>query len=188
MAKCWLCQKEFINKTALNNHLVSKEHRRQSVVCVFCHTEKTFMKPGDLERHCRTSHFPETKNLSRSFFATGNCLYFAIFPEDYVRTIGKPEPWNSGDAIQARSFMRKHLESQIGGSVKVELVKQGWMRAMKLKNSDGNDDGQMQARIIEASSDVCETAENIKKDKTKSTEKETNKENENEKDKATISQ
>jgi hypothetical protein len=123
---CWLCSKTFLNKTALNAHLTSKEHRRQTVICVWCTSiprENTFTKPGDLANHCRQYHFKETKNLSKTFFFISNCFYFSVFPNDYAAITSKVDNWTSPNAIEARGLVQRHLEHQPGAAVKLELEK-----------------------------------------------------------------
>lgn len=123
-----MCPKTFPCKAELRSHLVSKDHHRQSVICPWCTTEKTFTRVADLNVHAHKRHFIEINSLSRDFLSMGNCFYFAVYPEDYAK-IYKPVQYGSPDAIEARRLVVKCLNTQSRSSSKIDNWRSGWRTA-----------------------------------------------------------
>ncbi|XP_060576921.1 uncharacterized protein LOC132734234 [Ruditapes philippinarum] len=130
MEKCWLCPKEFNSRTDLYNHVISKEHRRQSVYCPWCPTEKTFTRVTDLNKHCNSRHFVEVNCLPKMFLSLNNCFYFAVYPQDYARLI-KPQLFESSIAMDARRIMMQWVEKQHFNPALRDNIRKGWKAGLQ---------------------------------------------------------
>lgn len=138
MEECWLCPKYFASTKALRLHILSREHRRHSVICPWCpREERTFTRVADLAIHCQQRHFATTNHMAKSVFSIPAAYYMAIYPEDYAR-ITEPAPWDSLDAIEVRRIMSKWFNTLKNPAVKSDNWRRGWRNGLKVMNSKLN--------------------------------------------------
>ncbi|XP_053392020.1 translation initiation factor IF-2-like [Mercenaria mercenaria] len=62
-----------------------------------------------------------------------NCFYFSVYPEDYARLI-KPEPWDSGIAMEARRLMMSWAEKQEDSMTMRDKLRTGWKVGIKARS------------------------------------------------------